>query len=110
MFMELNYPDTKPFVGNCDVCGCQKTNVKPLIWNFPFIECRCHDVSLGHIQRKNVCAECEPTAIPPIHDTVHFDTYILSAITELIHNHEAEYNELKEHHYRLMNKTKEEQK
>lgn len=98
MIEEIDNLDLKPRMGKCSVCGRENIEVRPVMWNLPFIECKCHTVS-GHTERKQFCRECEP--ICPQYMHVHFDTYILSAINELIYNHEDEYKEIKDRHYHL---------
>lgn len=124
MTEEIDSLDLKPRIGNCSVCGRENIKVRPIMWNFPFIECKCHRIvdlvesltqnlktvtsSVGHTEKKMICNDCESVCPQSMH--VHFDTYILSAINELIYNHEDEYKEIKDRHYRLHFEHKEEEK
>ena len=107
MIEEIDDLDLKPRIGNCSVCGRENIKVRPIMWNLPFIECKCH-VTVGHTEKKMICNDCE--SVCPQSMYVHFDTYILSAINELIYNHEDEYKEIKDRHYRLYFENEEEEK
>lgn len=95
MIIDQNHLDLETRIGECSVCGKRGIEVKPTIWNFPYIECQCHNAA-GHNKKKLVCKDCK--AVTPRSTTVHFDTHVLSAINTLIMNHENEYRELLKEH------------
>lgn len=102
MFVDQNHLDDLGYrIGECSVCGKRDIKVRPVLWNFPHIECQCHNEA-GHTKRKMFCKDCKP--ICPRSSTVHFDIYVLTAINMLIENHEDEYHELVRAHKEIFEK------